>query len=69
MPSSANAFGLAVARSLNDSAGDQWAGIVDRLRREKKLSKAVSQMNRLVAHPVHGETIRRAFWRIGLPDR
>ena len=59
-------FGLKIARQLVEANDDDWPNRVEQLRRDRKLSVAVRQINALTRHVEHRDEAIRALKRIGL---
>jgi hypothetical protein len=59
-------FGQEVAHRLTQAADAEWPVEFDRLRREKKLSSAVREINSMLDQPAHRSLAIKALCRIGL---
>jgi hypothetical protein len=59
-------FGLEVARQFCCASDDEWPAYFEHLRRGKRLSQAITQINALLDEPEHRQVAVDALRRIGL---
>jgi hypothetical protein len=64
-PTEAMALGLTAARRICEAPGDDWIDVFQELQRDRKLAKAMHQINRLLDEPEHRNIARLALQRIG----
>ncbi len=59
-------FGLDVARKIASLSEREWVGLFEELRRERRLSHAVRDINALLTHPEYRPLAVSALKRMGL---